>query len=188
MKYVRLLEAIFAATLVACTTSAQAEVQKFMATCDGKLCPYYHITLTPPDGWLVDEEATKKNRVQVIVPKGKTFKTAPALIYVQVFYHRDKQQSLANFAETSNGRWRARVKDATISPLPGVDRANGKQGFIRFAFENPSNAQQPYEVGAFGIDSDKDGNEFVLDVVMTGLNKTAIEAADKDYVAFLKAH
>ena len=103
-----------------------------------------------------------------MVPKGKTFANAPALIYVQVFYHADKQQSLANFAGVSNGRWRAAVKDAKVSELPTIGRANGKPGFLRFAFENPSKTQQAYEVGAFGIDSDKDGNEFVLDVVMTG--------------------
>ncbi len=67
-------------------------------------------------------------------------------------------------------------------------RANGKPGFLRFGFENPSKKQQAYEMGAFGTDSDKDGNEFVLDVVMTGLNKAALESAEKDYIAFLKAH
>ena len=46
-----------------------------------------------------------------------------------------------------------------------VERGNGKAGFLRFAFENPSRAQQAYELGAFGMDNDDD--EFVLDVVMT---------------------
>ena len=48
--------------------------------------------------------------------------------------------------------------------------------------------EQAYELGAFGIDTDKDGNEFVLDVVMTGADKAALDRAEKDYVAFLKAH
>ena len=125
-----------------------------MNTCDGKLCPYYQLVLTPPDGWAVDQDATKKNKVQIMVPKGKNYANAPALIYVQVFYHRDKQQSLENFAEVSNGRWRASVKDAKVTELPAVARANGKPGFLRFAFENPSKKQQAYEVGAFGIDAD----------------------------------
>ena len=43
-------------------------------------------------------------------------------------------------------------------------------------------------MGAFGVDSDTDGNEFVLDVVMTGLNKGALDNAEKDYISFLKAH
>jgi hypothetical protein len=43
-------------------------------------------------------------------------------------------------------------------------------------------------MGAFGLDSDKDGNEFVLDVVMTGNSKKTLDRAEKDYVAFLKAN
>ena len=144
--------------------------------------------LTPPDGWVIDKQASKKNKVQIMVPKGKTFANAPALIYVQVFYHADKQQSLANFAGVSNGRWRAAVKDAKVSELPTIGRANGKPGYLRFAFENPSKTQQAYEIGAFGIDSDKDGNEFVLDVVMTGAEKATLDRAEKDYIAFLKMH
>jgi len=122
------------------------------------------------------------------VPKGTDFGTAPALIYVQVFYHADKQQKLADFARVSNERWLAAVGNARISELPAVERANGKPGFLRFGYANPSKSQQAYEVGSFGIDSDKDGNEFVLDVVMTGGAKAALDSVDKDYVAFLKAH
>jgi len=124
----------------------------------------------------------------MLVPKGKTFATAPALIYVQVFYHRDKQQTLDDFAKVSNTRWLANVPNAKITPPPAVERTNGKAGFLRFAFENPSRSQQAYELGAFGIDNDADGNEFVLDVVMTGATKAAIEGAEKDYIAVLKAH
>ncbi len=188
MKQLRPIGMALAAALFMGGAPAQAEVQKFMNSCDGKLCPYYQLVLTPPEGWVVDQDATKKNKVQIMVPKGKTFGNAPALIYVQVFYHRDKQQSLANFAEVSNSRWRANVTDAKVTELPAVARANGKPGFLRFAFENPSKKQQAYELGAFGIDTDKDGNEFVLDVVMTGADKAALDHAEKDYIAFLKAH
>jgi hypothetical protein len=124
----------------------------------------------------------------MIVPKGNDFGTAPALIYVQVFLHRDKQQTLDDFARVSNERWLANVKDAKITPLPAIERTNGKPGFLPFAFENPNNVQQAYEVGAFGDDADNDGNEFVLDVVMTGRSRKELDRADRDYVAFLKAH
>ena len=99
------------------------------------------------------------------------------LIYVQVFYQPDKQQTLADFAGTSNARWIAANPTAKISDLPAVERANGKPAFLRFAFENPRKAQQAYEVGALGVDSDKDGNDFVLDVVMTGNSKAALDRA-----------
>jgi len=107
---------------------------------------------------------------------------------VQVFYHADKQQTLADFARVSNERWLAAVSGAKISELPAVERANGKPGFLRFGYANPSKAQQAYEVGSFGVDSDKDRNEFVLDVVLTGGAKAALDRVDQDYVAFLKVH
>ena len=184
-----------AASLVLLTLGngiAQAEVKKFAYICGGgqqvQICPYYRLIMTPPDGWVLDEDATAKNKVQMIVPKGKTFATAEPLIYVQVFYHRDKQQSLADFARVSNENWTQENPGAKISDLPAVNRANGKAGFLRFAFENPKNPQQAFEVGALGIDSDNDGNEFVLDVVMSASSKQALDRADKTYVAFLKAH
>ncbi len=189
MKPLHLLYATSFAALVLCGDFVRAEVQKFLNPCGGQqLCASYQLVLTPPDGWVLDQDATAKNKVQMLVPKDKTFATAEPLIYVQVFYHANKQQSLDDFARVSNERWLALNPNAKISELPAVPRANGKQGFLRFAFNNPSRNQQSYEVGAFGVDNDEDGNEFVLDVVMTGNSKQALDRADADYVAFLKAN
>ena len=168
---------------------ARAEVQKFLNPCGSqKMCASYRLVLTPPDGWVLDKDATASNNVQMLVPKGKTFANAEPLIYVQVFYHRDKQQTLADFARVSNEDWKQENPSARISDLPAVERANGKAGFLRFAFENPKNPQQAYEVGAFGVDSDNDGNEFMLDVVMSASSKQALDRTEKTYVAFLKAN
>jgi hypothetical protein len=178
-----------AAALIFWAVSARAEVQKFLNPCAGqKLCASYTLVLTPPDGWVVDAEATAENKVQIMVPKGQSFATAEPLIYVQVFYQPDKQQTLTDFARLSNARWLAANPKAKITDLPAVERANGKPAFLRFAFENLGKAQQAFEVGALGVDSDKDGNDFVLDVVMSGNSKAALDRADAAYTAFLKAH
>jgi hypothetical protein len=153
-----------------------------------QLCASYELVLTPPDGWVVDDKATAAYKVQIMVPKGASFATAEPLIYVQVFYHPDKQQTLADFARASNARWLAANPKSKITDMPSVERSNGKPAFLRFAMENPGKVQQAYEIGALGPDSDKDGNDFVLDVVMSGRSKQALDAADATYVAFLKAH
>jgi hypothetical protein len=181
------LLAVLFSVLGVCTL-ARAEVQKFLNPCGQKLCASYQIALTAPDGWMLDAKATKDNKIQILVPQGKDFVTADPLIYVQVFVHADKQQSLADFARTSNARWIAANAKSKITELPAVERANGKPAFLRFGFENPAKAEQAFEVGAFGIDSDKDGNEFVLDVVMSGASKEALDAANEAYLSFLKAH
>ena len=178
-----------AAAMILCNAAARAEVQKFLNPCGGqKLCASYALVLTPPDGWVVDAKATAENKVQIMVPKGQSFATAEPLIYVQVIYQPDKQQTLADFAHLSNERWLAANPRAKISELPAVERANGKPAFLRFVFENPGKAQQGFEVGALGVDSDKDGNDFVLDVVMSGNSKAALDRADAAYTTFLKAH
>jgi hypothetical protein len=179
-----------AVALLIFATASRAEVLKFMNHCAGQqqLCPYYQLVLRPPDGWVLDAKASAENKVQIMVPKGQSFATAEPLIYVQVFYQPDKTQTLADFARASNARWLAANPKAKIADLPAVERANGKPAFLRFAFDNPGKAQQAFEVGALGVDSDKDGNNFVLDVVMTGNSTAALERADAAYTAFLKAH
>jgi hypothetical protein len=180
---------VLLAALVLCTASARAEVQKLLHPCGGlQLCASYQLVLTPPDGWVLDEKASNENKVQIMVPKGQSFASAEPLIYVQVFYHPDKQQTLAEFARASNARWLAANPRSKISDMPAVERTNGKPAFLRFAMENPGRVQQAYEIGALGPDSDKDGNDFVLDVVMSASSKAALDRADATYVAFLKAN
>ncbi len=168
---------------------ASAEVQKLLHPCGGlQLCASYQLVLTPPDGWVIDEKASSETKVQIMVPKGQSFAAAEPLIYVQVFYHPDKQQTLADFARASNARWLAANPKSKITEMPVVERTNGKPAFLRFTMENPGKMQQAYEIGALGPDSDKDGNEFVLDIVMSGSSKQALDRADATYLAFLKAN
>jgi hypothetical protein len=190
MKYPsRKCAVLFVAVLIFCAASARAEVQKFLNPCGGqKLCASYALVLTPPDGWVVDAKATAENKVQIMVPKGQSFASAEPLIYVEVIYQPDKQQTLADFARLNNARWLTGNPKAKITELPAVERTNGKPAFLRFAFENPAKAQQAFEVGALGVDSDKDGNDFVVDVVMSGNSKAALDRAEVAYTASLKAH
>src|SRR6266513_395070 len=77
--------AFLAAALIACA-SAHAEVQKFLNPCGQQLCASYQLVLTPPDGWAIDKQANRQNKIQVMVPNGTNFATADPLIYVEVFY------------------------------------------------------------------------------------------------------
>ena len=162
MRNLKLTGIVFGFALFVFGGAAQAEVQKYLRDCNGQLCPSFQLMLTPPHGWVVDQAASRRYKVQIIVPQGKNFGNAEALIYVKVAWHPEKQQSLADYARVSNDRWRAAAPDAKISKLPRSSARTESRPFLRFAYENPSKPQQAYEVGAFGLDSDKDGNEFVL--------------------------
>src|SRR5262249_16646793 len=137
-----LLIALLAALIVS-AAAARAEVKKFLNPCSGQqLCATYALVLTPPDGWVLDAKATSEHKVQIMVPKGQSFATAEPLIYVQVFYQSDKQQTLVDFARSSNARWLAANPSAKISELPAVGRANRRAGLLGLGFEKPGQAQQ----------------------------------------------
>lgn len=167
--------------------TAGAEVQKIMQVCNGKLCPSFTLVLTPPADWDLDKAASEENRVQMLVPRGTNFHDARAVIYVRVSL-KDKGQPLSDFIRVSQERWRQAVADTKISKLPPVERGNGKGAFEPFRYENPSRPQQPFELVAFGTDTDKDGNDFILTVVMSGKDQKVIEQAQASYLELLRGH
>jgi hypothetical protein len=184
MKFRFLLSMIFLAAL---SVSASAEVEKFMQLGDGELRPYFRLKFTPPQGWMQDAKATQENGLPIYVPKGTTFGDAPALMYIRVSYNSDKR-SMEKFIEVAHERWKNAAKDSKIDKLGGEKRANGKADFQIYHFVNPSKPQQAYEVMAYGEDTDQDGNSYFLMIALTAAAQKAIDAAEADYRAGLRAH
>jgi hypothetical protein len=176
------------AATIALGANAQAEVKKFMNVCGGKLCPFFELAATPPDGWVLEKEASKENRVQMLVPKGKDFHSAEALIYIKVLPQQGEANSLEEFIKVSQDRWRKSVPDTKITKMPEVARKNAKAAFQPYQYENPSQSQQAFEYVAFGEDTDPEGNKYFAMVVITGRNRASIEKAGAPYRAFLGAH
>ncbi len=181
--------AVLGALAIGCLLSGSAEagVLKSLQACGGKLCPSYAIDITPPDNWQLDTTASEENRAQMLVPRGSTFHDARAVIYVRVS-PKGKEQPLADFIRVSQDRWRQSVADTKILKLPVVERSNGKGVFEPFRYENPGQPQQPFEVVAFGIDTDNDGNDFILTVVMSCKDQKALEQAQAAYLELLRRH
>ncbi|MGE3149071.1 MAG: hypothetical protein AB7K04_08395 [Pseudorhodoplanes sp.] len=169
------------------TMTAHAEIKKFILTCDGKLCPHYEVVLMPPKGWNIDATASKQNRIQVIVPNGKTFGNAAALIYLKVSM-KNKNQPLSDFIRVSQERWKQSVPDTKISRLPDITRENGKPAFEPYRYENPSKPQQAAEIVSFGIDADTDGNEFFVMAVMSSRSQKELDRASDAYRTLLRTH
>jgi len=165
-----------------------AEVNKFISLCAGqKLCARYRLVLTPPPGWVEETEATKRHGIQMLVPRGRTFASADALLYVKVSL-KQKDQDLTAFIAVSQGRWRQSVSDTKITRIDDVPRKNGMPAFISYRYENPSRPQQAFEAVSYAHDKDKDGNIFVLMVALTGAKKEAIDQAMDAYRGFLRNH
>jgi len=165
---------------------AQAEIEKFMNQCDGKLCASFRASITIPDGWVEDKEASDYFKVQMLLPKGLDFDKAPAKIYALVRYNRAKQP-VTNFLPDSIKDWKSRAKDAKINRLDDLAR-EGKSPFVRHAFEARSLKEQGYELQAVTSDGDKDGNEFIVTITLSADTKAALKAAEPAYLTILNKY
>ena len=120
---------IATAIIIASTAiPATAEIEKFMNQCDGKLCAFFRVSITVPDGWVEDKEATDYFKVQMLLPKNVEFDKAPAKIYAMARYNRNKQP-ISDFLPDSIKDWRSRAKDAKITRLEDLPRGNGSRRF-----------------------------------------------------------
>jgi hypothetical protein len=109
------------------------------------------------------------------------------IVYVRVA-PRKPEQSLAEFIRLSQERWRAAMPDTRIGPAATVARDNGKTPFTVFHYQNPTHRQQPFEIVAFGEDSDRDQRPYVVMAVLSALDRKALAAAEPAYRALLRAH
>ncbi len=185
-RFIRLAAGLAVAGLIA-AAPAHAEIEKFMRHCDGKLCPFFRASITVPEGWVEDAEATRELGVQMMLPKGLDFEKAPAKIYVLVRYNRDKGPVSAITRDTYSD-WKKRAKNAKVSKLPEVARANGKPAFERHQFEAPKLEEQGFEMTSLAADTDKDGNAYVVVVCISANTREAFKSAEAAYLSILKAY
>ena len=181
-----LAAAVFIAVF-AVGSPAKSEITKFMRDCGGKLCPYYRASVAVPQGWHEDQASSREMNVQIFVPKGRTFDNAGAVIYATVKFNRDKTP-VATLVAEDHATWREKARDVKIEHLPDVARAAGQAPFLQYQFEMPSRKAQPFERVATTSDVDKDGNAFLVGLVLTATSMKALKAAEPAYLAILTGY
>lgn len=165
---------------------AAAEVRGLVALQNGEICPFMRPVLTPPPGWTEDGVRCDQP-LTVLVPKGTTIGKGPAAIYGRATANQEKL-SVETFIQNSQERWKQSVRDARITALGEVRRANGKAAFKLFRYDNPSRPKQPVEFGAFTLDTDDKGNEYRVMVMLTATSEAALRKAESGYRAMLGAY
>jgi hypothetical protein len=183
----RFLTAAVLMAALALGAPAKSEITKFMHDCGGKLCPYYRASLAIPQGWREDRTLIGGVDAQIVVPAGKTFNDADAVIYATVGFNRNKT-AIAALVEEDHANWRKKNRDVKIERLPDVARAAGQEPFLLYRFETPSRKEQPFELVAWTADVDKDGNSFIVNVVLTATSMRALKAAEPAYLTILKGY
>jgi hypothetical protein len=180
------LAVIAAAISLLSGTPARSEIQKFLIHCDGKLCPFFRASVTVPDGWVEDKEATDYFKAVFMLPSGKSFDDAPAKIYAITVVNRDKKP-IDVFLPDMIKDWKSRSKSAKVTRLDDLPRA-GKPAFIRHQFEAPRLKEQGFELQAATTDADKDGNEFIVTITLSANSREALKKAEPAYRAILEKY
>jgi hypothetical protein len=186
VSYCYLAVAVFIAVF-AVGPPAKSEIEKFMRDCGGKLCLNYRASVAVPEGWQEDRASSRAMNVQIFVPKGKTFDNTGAVIYTTVKFNADKAP-IATLVAEDHANWRKKARDVKIEHLPDVARAAGGEPFLQYQFEMPSRKAQPFERVATTGDVDKDGNAFLVAVVLTAISMKALKAAEPAYLMILKGY
>lgn len=159
-----------------------------MNPCDhNKMCAFFRASITVPDGWVEDKEATAYFNAQFLLPKDVEFDNAQAKIYVIVRYNRNKQP-IADFIPDAIADWQSRAKDARVTRLEDLPRGDGKPAFERRQFEAKSLKEQGYELQAVTTDGDKDGNAFIVTIALSANSRDALQAAEPAYLAILRKY
>ena len=182
-----LLAIALSALTFAAAPATQANVKKTIQSCDAGLCPVFLPELPVPDGWQVDDEASKANGIVVLVPEGSSFGDAEAVIYGRAFHNAGKR-TIESRVEESNSRWLGAVKDARIERLDDIAGRPTGVPFQLYRYSNPSTAQQTAEIVAFGEDTDKDGNPYGVQMVITAMGEAQLDRHKAVFLDLLKAY
>ena len=169
-----------------CGAPARSEIEKLLMPCQGKICPFFRASVTAPDGWVEDKEATNYFKAVFMLPSGTSFDYAPAKIYAVAVSNREKKP-ISVFLPNAIKDWKSRSKDAKITRLDDLPRP-GKPAFLRHQFEAPRLKEQGFELQAVTTDGDKDGNEFIVTITVSANSRDALKKAEPAYRAILEKY
>ena len=175
-----------AAGFLFCGGPARSEIEKLLIPCEGKICPFFRASITAPDGWVEDKEATNYFKAVLMLPSGMSFDDAPAKIYAIAVFNREKKP-INVFLPDMIKDWKSRSKNVKVTRLDDLSRA-GKPAFIRHQFEAPRLKEQGFELQAATTDADKDGNEFIVTITVSANSRDALKNAEPAYRAILEKY
>jgi hypothetical protein len=117
--------------------------------------------------------------MQLFLPEGESFDSAPAVIYATVTWNAE-DKSLDALIADEIARWRDKNPDAQAEEVPSL-------GLFRvFALRTPGAGANPFEYVAYALDHDGDGNVYFLVVVVSALTAEALDAARGAYEDLLR--
>jgi hypothetical protein len=167
--------------------AAAAGVEKMLSDCGAGSCPFDSASISTPAGWTHDDFAERTLHIKVLVRNGQSFVSTDAFILAAVLPNFGND-SIADHVWRGQKFMRTQVPDLRIVALPDLARANGKVGFLVFQYEKPSSPTRRFERIATTMDTDKDGNVFVVSISLTADSAKVFEAAEASYLEVLRGY
>jgi hypothetical protein len=167
--------------------AAAAGIEKMVSDCGAGTCHYDSAAISAPAGWVHDEFAERTMHMKVLVRDGQSFASADSYILATVLPNLDNV-SIADHVFRGQKYMRLQVPDLKIKALPDMARAKGKAAFLVYQYEKPNATKRRFERIATTMDSDKDGNAFVVGISLTADSAQALQAAEASYLEILRRY
>jgi len=139
--------------LLAACSGASAEVLKMAVPAESGVHVYWWPALPMPRGWVRDEEVSREREINVILPIGKAFDDAPAVIYARADYKQRFPQvhSLADYMHQDKVDIGSQSPTAAIADRPDVKTGDGTTlKVVSYALP----AKRQWELAAYGEEGD----------------------------------
>jgi hypothetical protein len=136
---------------------------------------YWWPILPEIPGWRHDEDISRANGVNMLIPVGKTFSNAPAVMYARALFKPriPETRSLAQLIANDRATFETDVPGTVVSELPAIADGDGKT--LRcYSFFPPGKGS--WELVAYGEEG-----EFYLVFTVSGNAKAALNRATTDF-------
>ena len=133
-------------------------------------------------GWTHDEEASRGNGVNMLLPDGKTFSNAPAVMYARALYKArvPETKSLAQLIADDRAEFEKEVPGIEVKEITPISDGDGKAHRC-FAYSPPKKGS--WELVAYCEEGD-----FYLIFTVSGNTKAALTNATGDFARLLSGY
>jgi hypothetical protein len=185
---VAFLAVLAAAAVLAAPTPSRAEVQKIIGVCPDtkQLCPFFQAGATPPEGW-VEDRAGRADGVMLFIPKGTTFDDAKVWIYARAVLNKPKLP-LADIVAGDKDRFREDNPDVVIEARPDLPGPGGRPAVPVYDVVEDQGGRTVIERVATLEDSDRDGNDFMIGLILASEDRAELEKADDVFRGLVAAY
>lgn len=174
--------ALLIAAVLFISGASEAEIYKLAVPSDSGLELHWWPVVNVPAGWIHDKGASEANGVNAIVPIGRTFSDAPAVIYARaIFKPRDPgTKSLTQLINDDASDFKEHFPGTRIEERQPIRDADGKDHRY-FSFS-------PTDLGSWELVAYGEEGDFYLIFTVSGSTKAALSKAQPDFEHILATY